>query len=77
MLRVLLSLGASIVAWLTTALLCLFADFWIRGNRYDGSAGMYGFLYGLIAGPVVGIATAVGTWIWQKRRQARLERSSS
>jgi hypothetical protein len=52
MARVLLSLGAGIVAWLATALLCLFADFldsrepvrWVGGDvricvRIDFGAG--------------------------------------
>ena len=48
-------------------------DIWLYPHPNDGSYGMYGFLYGLIFAPVMGIAAAVWMYLLMRRRAKRFE----
>jgi putative flippase GtrA len=69
--RWLVSLGVGVVTTILTLFLCILIDGWIRPQPGDGSFGMYGFVYGLIIAPLVGIAVAVVVGLWMRRRTMR------
>jgi uncharacterized membrane protein len=48
-------------------------DIWLHPNASNGLYGMYGFVYGLILAPVVGIAAAVWMYLAMRRRAKRAE----
>jgi len=69
--RWLVSLGVGVVTTVLTLVLCIFLNLCLGTHRNDGTDGMYGFVYGLFIGPLVGIAVAVVIWLWMRRRTMR------
>jgi len=66
--RLLCSIGAAIVTAAQSLFACICIDGWLRPPPMDGSYGMYGFLYGLVIAPTLGVVAAVLTYRWMRRR---------
>ena len=77
MVRLLCSLGVGIAAGAVTMIASFCVDIWLHPHPNDGSYGMYGFLYGLILAPVMGIAAAVWMYLLMRRRTKRAEAAAA
>jgi hypothetical protein len=51
----------------------ILVDLNIRPQQHDGTAGMYGFVYGLTIAPVAGILSAIALFLWLRHRAKRVE----
>jgi uncharacterized membrane protein len=73
MVRLLCSLGIGIAVGVVSMIASIFVDLAIRPHQYDGTAGMYGFVYGLTIAPVAGLLSAIALFLWLRHRAKQAE----
>ncbi len=69
--RVLCSLVVGFFVGVLSMIASIWVDLGIRPHQNDGTAGMYGFVYGLTIAPVAGILSTIAMFLWLRHRAKR------
>ena len=75
--RVFCSLGVGMATGVATLVGAMCIDGWVRPHPAPGSYGMYGFLYGLILAPLMGLAAAAWMYMGLRRRARQAEAAAA
>jgi len=77
MVRLLCSLGVGMAVGVVSMIASIWVDLAIRPHQNDGTAGMYGFVYGFTIAPLAGILSAIAIFLWLRHRAKLAEAAAT